>query len=142
MSHAHVGDRSAHALNDCIRLVAHLFGRRARQKETTRALTMECDLAGNSTGYKIDSTLYVHQPCVLSSNQSYNNIKSCHSCERLTNRSVRCAQFCERFGQVLPPVYASISSLSALCCLGVVLTYIIFPRLRQTGYSSKVFLYR
>ena len=54
----------------------------------------------------------------------------------------QCAQFCYEFSTVLPPIYVAISCLSLVCCLGVFATYFSFPRLRQSGYSSRVFLYR
>lgn len=57
-----------------------------------------------------------------------------------TNNS--CRQFCRDFKDVLPFTYMSFSFVSALCCLIVFGTYFAMPRLRRTGYSSKVFLNR
>lgn len=58
------------------------------------------------------------------------------------NSSVRCSQFCEDFPSKIPYVYLGFSVLSAVCCILVFLTYFCMPRLRQSGYSSKVFLNR
>lgn len=53
-----------------------------------------------------------------------------------------CTQFCSTFDAVLPYTYLGVSVVSAICCMLVFLTYLCMPRLRQTGYSSKVFLNR
>lgn len=53
-----------------------------------------------------------------------------------------CTQFCHSFRDVLPFTYLGISLVSAVCCVLVFFTYLCMPRLRQTGYSSKVFLNR
>ena len=105
-------------------------------------MAMGCAGGNYSTNYSLNGTLYFHQPCVSSTRQSYLNIKSCKAIERNHNFSVQCSQFCGCFREYLPHVYASVSAISALCCLGVFLTYVIFPRLRRAGYSSKIFLYR
>ena len=94
--------------------------------------------------YVVQKTRYFYQPCVADSNTRYNRVVECLACSRNANQpeALRCSQFCDKFESVLPPIYGSISGLSALCCVGVFLTYFSLPRLRQSGYSSKVFLYR
>ena len=95
-----------------------------------------------SNTYVVNKTHYFYQPCVtlIGSSERYNLVKDCLTCNR--SEALRCSQFCDKFESVLPPIYGSISGLSALCCLGVFLTYFALPRLRRSGYSSKVFLYR
>ena len=50
--------------------------------------------------------------------------------------------FCSEFEKYIPSVYLSFSAVSAVCCCGVFITYFCFPKFKQTGTSSKVFLYR
>ena len=100
-----------------------------------------CDTK-NLTTYLIGNTTYFYKPCVDSRNVSSVNVHACYQCRGLSNRTVQCAQFCEEFRTILPYVYLVVSCLSALCSLGVFGTYLVLPRLRKTGYSSKVFLYR
>ena len=64
------------------------------------------------------------------------NISSC--CSMVSSN---CSQFCREFS-ALPYIYQGVSVVSAVCCCLVFLTYWCLPRLRQTGYSSKVFLNR
>lgn len=96
------------------------------------------------TTHVVQNTHYFYQPCVTDLGERYNHIYECLACNRNGNQSetLRCSQFCDRFESVLPPIYGGISGLSALCCVGVFLTYFGLPRLRRSGYSSKVFLYR
>lgn len=49
--------------------------------------------------------------------------------------------FCSDFS-IVQRLYLAFSVLSALSCLLVFLTYILLPRLRHGGYSSRVFIYR
>ena len=64
------------------------------------------------------------------------------NCTKMNKGEFRTTQFCTTFGDVLPYTYLGISVVSAVCCLLVFLTYFCMPRLRQTGYSSKIFLNR
>ena len=92
----------------------------------------------------VNETRYFYQPCVEHSfveGELLDRVRECQDCVNVSNHS-RCFQFCKDFEQILPPLYGSISGLSALCCFGVFLTYFGLPRLRMSGYSSKVFLYR
>ena len=94
--------------------------------------------------YVVQNVYYFYQPCVTDLGERYNHINECLVCNRnLSNQpeTLRCSQFCDKFESVLPPIYGSISALSVLCCVGVFLTYFGLPRLRRSGYSSKVFLY-
>ena len=101
------------------------------------------DNKDNLTLYSIGTEVeYFYQPCVFSDEEASDTARSCRHCFTNSNRTLSCAQFCDKFGTVLPYVYFSVSLLSALCCLGVFVTYFSFPRLRRSGYSSKVFLYR
>ena len=72
---------------------------------------------------------------------NYNKAVNLSSCCNSTWGADNCSQFCNKFRH-LPQLYLGVSVLSALCCLLVFLTYLCLPRLRQTGYSSKVFLNR
>lgn len=103
----------------------------------------EPDSIDNLTVFTIGKVGYFYQPCVGNDNDAAKNVRNCHNCYlNYSNRTVGCFQFCENFETVLPPIYFSLSCLSALCCLGVFVTYFSLPRLRRSGYSSKVFLYR
>ena len=93
--------------------------------------------------YPIGKTHYFYQPCVGSRDEAAQTVKNCWNCyTNYSNQTLACFQFCDKFEAILPPVYFSLSVISALCCLGVFATYFTFPRLRRSGYSSKVFLYR
>ena len=92
--------------------------------------------------YNIGNTKYFYLPCVSNRNESYQLIKHCFNCNSSTNSTLLCAQFCDKFEEILPLIYLYFSCLSAVCCLGVFATYLLLPRLRQSGYSSKVFLHR
>ena len=93
-----------------------------------------------SVGTKVG---YFYQPCVGSDDEVAEMVGNCYKCyEKYSNETLSCTQFCDKFPAVLPPIYFGVSFLSAICCLGVVATYFCFPRLRRSGYSSKVFLYR
>ena len=94
----------------------------------------------NTISYVVKEYRYFYQPCV-GKGDLIARVRECLVCNRVSNQS-RCFQFCDTFESVLPPIYGGISSLSALCCMGVFLTYLGLPRLRRSGYSSKVFLYR
>ena len=95
----------------------------------------------NST-YTVRNTTYFYQSCV----EERDAIGLVVECIRRIGENAphepQCAQFCDDFPRVLPWIYLGISCLSLICCLGVFVTYFSFPRLRQSGYSSKVFLYR
>ena len=103
-----------------------------------------CKFDKNMTPYIVEETRYFYQPCVNNLSAEYvegellDLVRECLDC----NNHSRCFQFCDGFERILPPIYGSISCLSALCCFGVFLTYFGLPRLRISGYSSKVFLYR
>lgn len=97
--------------------------------------------AGSNNTFMLDNHTYFYQPCVGNSSTAVGYMVDCINRIESTNET-QCAQFCETFPRVLPATYVGISCLSALCCLGVFATYFSFPRLRQSGYSSKVFLYR
>ena len=95
-------------------------------------------------GYSVGTEVhYFYQPCVGSDNDAALTVRNCVACYRdYSNRTLSCAQFCDKFESVLPWVYFTVSLVSMICCLGVFVTYCSFPRLRRSGYSSKVFLYR
>lgn len=94
----------------------------------------------NST-YIVRNTTYFHQSCV-EERDAVGLVAECIRRIQSAPNEPQCAQFCDEFPRVLPWVYFGISCLSLICCLGVFVTYFSFPRLRQSGYSSKVFLYR
>lgn len=98
----------------------------------------------NLTTYSIGTDVrYFYQPCVGSDEEATLTVRNCKDCYgNYSNQSLACFQFCDKFESVLPLVYFSLSLVSAICCLGVFATYFTFPRLRRSGYSSKVFLYR
>lgn len=107
------------------------------------------DLDSNTTDDKfmLNSTTYFYQGCVWKRSDAVSLMIEClHRIELLdTSANVtvpQCAQFCGSFRDALPAIYGAFSCLSLLCCLGVFITYFVFPRLQQSGYSSKVFLYR
>ena len=60
----------------------------------------------------------------------------------LANNNTTSRQFCKQFKDILPYTYMGFSILSSTCCILVFVTYISMSRLRQTGYSSKIFLNR
>ena len=91
--------------------------------------------------YVVRDTTFFYHSCFSDQNVIY-RVADCVTRIETEQNEPQCAQFCEEFSQVLPSVYFAISFLSLLCCLGVFATYFSFPRLRQSGYSSKVFLYR
>lgn len=95
--------------------------------------------------FTLDNTSYFYQDCSWRSSDVVDSMIRCLRRVELLNTSAdvaQCAQFCGSFRDALPSIYGAFSCLSLLCCLGVFLTYYIFPRLRQSGYSSKVFLRR
>lgn len=94
----------------------------------------------NST-YTVRNTTYIYRSCVEESD-AVELVVECIGRIKNAQHELQCAQFCDKFPGVLPWVYFGISCLSLLCCLGVFVTYFSFPRLRHSGYSSKVFLYR
>ena len=101
------------------------------------------DNMDNLTTYSIGTEVrYFYQPCVVSDEEVINIARNCRHCFTNSNKTLSCAQFCDKFEAILPPIYLSVSLLSAICCLGVFVTYFTFPRLQRSGYSSKVFLYR
>lgn len=97
--------------------------------------------------FMLDNTTYFYQDCVWTLREAVRSMIEClHRIELLKTRPnvtvPQCAQFCVSFSDALPAIYGAFSCLSLLCCLGVFITYFIFPRLRQSGYSSKVFIRR
>ena len=132
--------KSTHAHINCPSGWLRIYVCTVRLSISTTGLFMAMGCAGRN--YSIDGVSYFHQPCVSSNNQSYQNILHCKGIENASNYSMQCSQFCDCFREYVPHVYSSVSAVSALCCLGVFLTYTIFPRLRRSGYSSKIFLYR
>ena len=63
---------------------------------------------------------------------------SCDNCTCFSEKNITNV-FCRSFDGV-SYIYLSLSSLSLVCCLTVVVTYVLFPRL--SAYSSKAFIYR
>ena len=96
--------------------------------------------------FTLENTIYFYQSCSWSSSEVVElMIKCLRRVELYSNTGAdvaQCAPFCRSFRDVLPHIYGTVSCLSLLCCLGVFMTYYIFPRLQQSGYSSKVFLRR
>ena len=96
---------------------------------------------GNFT-FKVLNVTYFYQSCMGRDADAVGLVADCIRRIQTPENEPQCAQFCEDFQRLLPRVYAAISCVSLICCLGVFVTYFSFPRLRQSGYSSKVFLYR
>ena len=96
--------------------------------------------------FTLDNTTYFYQSCSWRSSEVIESMISClRRVELYSNTDAdvaQCAPFCRSFRDALPHIYGAFSCLSLLCCLGVFMTYYIFPRLQQSGYSSKVFLRR
>ncbi len=97
--------------------------------------------------FTLDNTHYVYQGCCWKRSDVVQAMIRCLHRVELVNSNTsanvtQCAQFCGSFPHILPHVYGAFSCVSLLCCLGVFITYYTFPRLQQSGYSSKVFLRR
>ena len=106
-----------------------------------RNVTDTCSVPDNFT---LDNTKYFYQDCSWNVSDV---VETMIECLNRTNSNnivdvAQCAQFCRSFPHALPHIYGAFSCLSLLCCLGVFITYYIFPRMQQSGYSSRVFLYR
>ena len=98
--------------------------------------------------FTLDDTDYFYQNCSWKRSDAVKAMIDCLNRADQVNSNTsaadiaQCAQFCGSFRDVLPHVYGAFSCVSLLCCLGVFITYYTFPRLQQSGYSSKVFLRR
>ena len=68
------------------------------------------------------------------------NYSAAMNLEKCCGNSSR--QFCKEFRDIIPYTYMGFSILSSTCCMLVFITYLSMSRLRQTGYSSKIFLNR
>ena len=115
-------------------------------------MTMECSadaMDDNMTrnDFMLDKTDYFYQGCSWSRSDVIKTMIDCLNRSDQLNSNpgeniTQCAQFCRSFRDTLPHVYGAFSCVSLLCCLGVFVTYYTFPRLQQSGYSSKVFIRR
>lgn len=97
--------------------------------------------AGKNVCQKDDASGQHWCPCGNTYPANQNMIMFCNDLS-LNKTGPQCSLFCDEFPCVIPFVYFGCSILSALCCCLVLTTYFCMPRLRQTGYSSKVFLNR
>ena len=80
--------------------------------------------------------------CHFWKNETLPCVSSYKCAELITRNCTTDVQFCDDFKRILPYIYMAFSCFSALCCVVVFITYFGLPRLRRTGYSSKVFLNR
>lgn len=97
------------------------------------------------TNFTLGNTKYFYQDCSWNVSNVVDKMIDCLNLVDNCGNNVdvaQCAQFCRLFPRALPHIYGAFSCLSLLCCLGVFITYYIFPRMQQSGYSSRVFLYR
>ena len=130
------------------RYIPHLFSKKLLATNIMESKDRICRYDKNMPPYVVDETCYFYQPCVnnltaeFAEGELLDRVRECLDYNNYSRNHSRCFQFCDGFERILPPIYGSISCLSALCCFGVFLTYFGLPRLRISGYSSKVFLYR
>ena len=92
--------------------------------------------------YTIKDQTFFYQSCVSDYKTAAEVVNNCTILKNTSGDSDQCVQFCNRFPEYIPNIYLGVSCLSAFCCMWVFVTYFALPRLRQSGYSSKVFLYR
>jgi hypothetical protein len=132
----------ASALPISVRETSKLGQKKAVRGKTAMDGTECCpDVTNVIVDFTLDGTDYFYQSCSWKRSEVVNTMVDClHRTEQ--DNSTQCAQFCGSFRDILPHVYGTFSCVSLLCCLGVFITYYTFPRLQQSGYSSKVFLRR
>jgi len=82
--------------------------------------------------------------CQSSYNEAFALLQQNSDCNanETTAETTDCPHFCNYFPEYIPYIYGALSLVSAACCCGVFVTYFFSPRFKQTGTSSKVFLYR
>ncbi len=102
-----------------------------------------CNTSDSFYKWSLNNSGLDHPPDCVDNYTDAVNLSNCCSFVKNCNGvgNCNCSQFCKEFTS-LPFIYLGVSVVSALCCSLVFLTYLCLPRLRQTGYSSKVFLNR
>ena len=107
-------------------------------------MAMHCaDTDSVNDTFGLDGKRYFYHTCTWSIDCVVNLTSDClNRTVSASSSEIQCAPFCVTFRDALPAIYGVVSCLSLLSCLGVFTTYYVFPRLRQSGYSSKVFLFR